>query len=128
VTEFDDGMRQGSAPVTVGTTSPGTMNMHSFWFRSGFGKLLLVALIQRAKAIGKHVMVAGDRGRQAGPIRLHEELDFIRVGMLPRVGTKVEAWLDLVFLQLMRDAPINPVPFSEPPFSPHAGAQLRSCK
>jgi phosphinothricin acetyltransferase len=83
--------------------------------RNGFGKLLLVGLIERAKAIGKHVMVAGIEAGNAGSIRLHEELGFIQVGLLPQVGTKFGAWLDLVFLQLVLDARITPASASAPP-------------
>jgi phosphinothricin acetyltransferase len=70
---------------------------------NGIGKALMLALIERAQEIGKHVMVAGIEARNVGSIRLHEKLGFEQVGHLKQVGTKFGAWLDLVFLQLMLD-------------------------
>lgn len=69
----------------------------------GIGKALMKALIERAKAIGKHVMVAGIEAGNTGSIRLHEKLGFEQVGLLKEVGTKFGTWLDLAFLQLDLD-------------------------
>lgn len=82
---------------------------HSVYVRAdqrgnGIGKALMLALIERARAIGKHVMVAGIEAKNVGSIRLHERLGFEPVGHLKQVGTKFGAWLDLVFLQLTLDA------------------------
>ena len=65
----------------------------------GFGTQLLLELIRRAAALGKHVMVAGVDGENAASLRLHEWLGFSRAGCLRQVGYKFERWLDLVFLQ-----------------------------
>ena len=82
---------------------------HSVYVRGdrrghGIGRALLVALIERARDIGKHVMVAGIEAGNAGSIRLHEKLGFEQVGCLKQVGAKFGIWLDLVFLQLTLDA------------------------
>ncbi|MGI6245305.1 MAG: GNAT family N-acetyltransferase [Pseudochelatococcus sp.] len=82
---------------------------HSIYVRAdqrgnGIGKALMTALIERAKSIGKHVMVAGIEAGNTGSIRLHERLGFKHVGHLKEVGTKFGAWLDLAFLQLTLDA------------------------
>lgn len=61
------------------------------------------ALIQQAKVLGKHVMVAGIEAGNTGSISLHEKLGFQRVGLLKEVGTKFGGWLDLAFLQLTLD-------------------------
>ena len=66
----------------------------------GIGESLMRALVERARKIGKHVMVAGIEAGNAGSIRLHEKLGFLQVGRLPEVGTKFGGWLDLVFMQL----------------------------
>lgn len=86
---------------------------HSVYVRSdrrggGIGKALMQALIARARAIGKHVMVAGIEAGNAGSIALHERLGFERVGLMPQVGTKFGRWLDLAFLQLVLDARTDP--------------------
>ncbi|HEY9344436.1 MAG TPA: GNAT family N-acetyltransferase, partial [Inquilinus sp.] len=69
----------------------------------GVGKALMLELIARAKALGKHVMVAGIEAGNAGSIRLHESLGFEPAGVLREVGTKFGRWLDLAFLQLRLD-------------------------
>lgn len=70
---------------------------------AGLGKALMLALIARARELGKHVMVAGIDAENTHSIRLHEKLGFRRVGLLPQVGTKFGRWLDLAFLQLVLD-------------------------
>jgi len=70
---------------------------------AGLGRALMVALIERARALRKHVMVAGIEAGNTASIRLHETLGFARVGLMPEVGTKFGRWLDLAFLQLTLD-------------------------
>ena len=62
-----------------------------------------MALIDRARALGKHVMVAGVEAGNQGSIRLHLGLGFRQVGLMPQVGAKFDRWLDLAFLQLVLD-------------------------
>ncbi len=69
----------------------------------GLGRALLTAIIDRARAEGRHVMVAGIDAENAGSIALHEKLGFVRTGLLPQVGVKFGRWLDLAFLQLVLD-------------------------
>jgi L-amino acid N-acyltransferase YncA len=65
----------------------------------GIGGALMHALLLRAAALGKHVMIAGVDANNLASIRLHERLGFERVGQLREVGRKFDRWLDLVFLQ-----------------------------
>jgi L-amino acid N-acyltransferase len=65
----------------------------------GVGTQLLRALVSRAAACNKHIMIAGVDAANAASIRFHERLGFIRVGHLREVGYKFDRWLDLVFLQ-----------------------------
>lgn len=86
---------------------------HSVYIRAdqrgkGLGEALMQALIERARAIGKHVMVAGIEAGNLGSIRLHEKLGFEQVGHLREVGAKFGTWLDLVFLQLSLDSRAAP--------------------
>jgi phosphinothricin acetyltransferase len=81
---------------------------HSVYVRGdrrgrGIGKALVLALIERARRIGKHVVVAGVEAKNVGSIRLHEKLGFEHVGHLKEVGIKFGTWLDLVFLQFTLD-------------------------
>jgi phosphinothricin acetyltransferase len=77
-------------------------------YRSGIGRALMVELIERAKTIGKHAMIAGIEAGNVASIRLHEKLGFQQVGLLPEVGTKFGRWLDLAFLQLLLDRRTEP--------------------
>ncbi len=74
----------------------------------GIGKALMLALIDRAREIGKHVMVAGIEARNESSIRLHEKLGFQNAGHLSEVGMKFGQWLDLAFLQLKLDDRATP--------------------
>ncbi len=65
----------------------------------GTGTQLLLELVERARTLGKHVMIAGVDADNAASIRLHERLGFTFGGRLREVGYKFERWLDLVFLQ-----------------------------
>lgn len=67
----------------------------------GIGRQLMLALIERAKGCGKHVMVAGIETGNTGSIRLHEKLGFEITGQMREVGTKFGRWLDLTFMQLV---------------------------
>lgn len=74
----------------------------------GIGEALMRVLIERARASGKHVMVAGIEAGNTTSIRLHEKLGFATVGTMPQVGCKFGRWLDLAFLQLILDARTRP--------------------
>lgn len=81
---------------------------HSVYVRGdqrggGIGRALMLALIDRARTLGKHVMVAGIEAGNQASIRLHERLGFRQTGLMPQVGTKFGRWLDLAFLQLILD-------------------------
>ena len=65
----------------------------------GIGPALVTALLPRAAALGKHVMIAGIDADNAASLRMHERLGFERVGHLKEVGWKFGRWLDLVFMQ-----------------------------
>lgn len=69
----------------------------------GLGRLLLTQLIDEARHIGKHVMVAGIESQNLASLQLHASLGFITTGEMPQVGTKFGRWLDLTFMQLQLD-------------------------
>ncbi len=70
----------------------------------GVGRALLVELVERARQLGKHVLIAGVDAQNEASIRFHERLGFEKAGELREVGVKFGRWLDLVFLQLRLDA------------------------
>ncbi|HEY5231614.1 MAG TPA: GNAT family N-acetyltransferase [Galbitalea sp.] len=69
----------------------------------GFGRALLTALIDHARAAGHHVMLADIESGNVASIRLHESLGFVEAGRLREIGTKFDRWLDLSILALRLD-------------------------
>jgi L-amino acid N-acyltransferase len=69
----------------------------------GLGCALLTQLINEAKLIGKHVMIAGIESQNQASLKLHAALGFITTAQMPQVGTKFGRWLDLTFMQLQLD-------------------------
>jgi L-amino acid N-acyltransferase YncA len=71
----------------------------------GIGRTLLDDLVSGARALGKHALIAGIDGENAASIRLHERAGFQQVGHMSQIGRKFRRWLDLIFMQLLLDAP-----------------------
>lgn len=69
--------------------------------RRGVGRALLSALPERARPLGKHVMLGGIDADNAGSLALHAALGFEKVAHFKQVGRKFDRWLDLVFVQLL---------------------------
>ena len=67
----------------------------------GIGQTLLAVLIDRARVIGHHSIVAAIDADQAASIVLHAKLGFREVGRMRELGLKFGRWLDVVYLQLM---------------------------
>jgi phosphinothricin acetyltransferase len=76
-----------------------TVHVREDQWGSGVGRTLVDALLERARAAGKRVIVAAVDGDNDGSIRFHERLGFVQVARLPGVGFKHDRWLDLVLLQ-----------------------------
>ncbi|CAH0228620.1 GNAT family N-acetyltransferase [Microbacterium foliorum] len=81
---------------------------HSVYVRDGergrgIGRALMVELIDRARRLGVHVMVAAVESGNTGSVIMHKRLDFLQVGRMPQVGAKFDRWLDLTLLQLVLD-------------------------
>ncbi|THF47570.1 GNAT family N-acetyltransferase [Allorhizobium terrae] len=70
---------------------------------AGLGKILMQALIERAKAGNVHVMIAAIEAGNVASIALHEKLGFRLVGIHREVGTKFGRWLDLAAMELRID-------------------------
>ncbi|VDR27512.1 N-acyltransferase YncA [Raoultella terrigena] len=69
-----------------------------------------MALINEARRLKKHVMVAGIEAQNHASLHLHETLGFVTTGQMPQVGTKFGRWLDLTFMQLQLDDRRDPDP------------------
>ena len=67
----------------------------------GIGKLLMQPLIDNAKALRYHTIIAGIDADNRLSIEFHKQFGFIEVAHFKEVGYKFERWLDLVFMQLI---------------------------
>lgn len=75
----------------------------------GIGKLLLPPLIDTAKKLDMHTIIAGIDATNDVSIRLHKSFGFEEVAHFKQVGYKFDRWLDLKFLQLILETPLNPI-------------------
>ncbi|MEO7293563.1 MAG: N-acetyltransferase family protein, partial [Ginsengibacter sp.] len=75
----------------------------------GIGKLFLLPLIEAAKQMNMHTIIASIDATNESSLRLHTSLGFIEVAHFKQVGYKFGRWLDLKFLQLILDTPLQPV-------------------
>ncbi len=66
----------------------------------GIGGALLADLIERARAMGYRVIIAGADAAQGPSIALHAKFGFVEVGRFRDVGFKFGRWLDVVFMEL----------------------------
>jgi phosphinothricin acetyltransferase len=76
--------------------------------RTGIGRILLCALIERATASRAHAMVGAIEALNHASLALHAGLGFREVARMPEVGCKFGRWLDLVFVQRLLDSRTAP--------------------
>ncbi|NEU96577.1 GNAT family N-acetyltransferase [Bradyrhizobium uaiense] len=69
----------------------------------GLGRVIVDELVAAARALGKHVMIAGIDGGNPASLRLHAQAGFVEVARMPEVGRKFGRWLELVFMQRVLD-------------------------
>ena len=69
--------------------------------KQGVAKILLKDLIQRARKIGIHNLIAGVGSSNIASHKLHLSLGFQECGKLPQVGKKFGKWLDVIFYSLI---------------------------
>lgn len=67
----------------------------------GIGKLLIPPLIDAAKHLKLHTIIAGIDASNEASIQLHKRFGFEEAAHFKQVGWKFNRWLDLKFLQLM---------------------------
>jgi L-amino acid N-acyltransferase len=71
------------------------------WHRRGAGSALLADLLQRARDIGHHTVIALIDSEQPGSIALHAGLGFKEVAHLKQAGFKFGRWGDVIYMQWM---------------------------
>ena len=67
----------------------------------GIGKLLLAPLIDAARKLNLHTIIAGIDATNEASLRLHKSFGYEEVAHFKEVGWKFGRWLDLKFLQLV---------------------------
>ena len=84
-------------------TVENTVHVRESHWRTGLGRRLMDALIEDAKATGKHRMIAAIDSANDRSIAFHERVGFVHVARLPEIGAKHGRWLDLVLMSLALD-------------------------
>lgn len=69
----------------------------------GIGRRLKQALIDEARRLKFHTLIAGVAQGNAVSLHLNESFGFEVVGTFREVGYKFDQWLDVTYLQLMLD-------------------------
>jgi L-amino acid N-acyltransferase len=75
--------------------------IHHQWQGRGIGKSIMLDLIERAKQLDHHTVIALISAEQVGSLALHEKLGFTRAGELKEAGYKMQQWLNVAYLQKM---------------------------
>lgn len=65
----------------------------------GIGKLLIPPLLDSAKAMKMHTLIAGIDSTNVASQRLHQSFGFFQAAHFKQVGFKFGRWLDLLFMQ-----------------------------
>jgi phosphinothricin acetyltransferase len=89
------------ARAAYSRTIENSVYVHPEYQRRGIGAALLADLIERARTLGYHTIIALIDGEQSASVALHARFGFERVGQLKEVGFKFERSLDVVYMQLM---------------------------
>lgn len=75
----------------------------------GIGKQLLPPIIEAARQLQMHTIIASVDATNEVSLRLHKNFGFEETAHFKQVGYKFGRWLDLKFLQLMLSTPEQPV-------------------
>lgn len=76
-----------------------SVNVRGDAWRQGIGEALMLALLERAKRAGLHVMVGAIDASNVRSLEFHRRLGFHEVARMPETGWKHEHWCDLVLVQ-----------------------------
>jgi len=87
--------------AAYGQTVENSIYLRHDTLHKGLGSALLADLIERAKMLGLHTIIAGISADQTPSVELHRKFGFVEVARLKEVGYKFEQWLDVLYMQLM---------------------------
>lgn len=80
-------------------TVENSVYVHAAHRGKGISKLLMQPLIDAAKDMKLHAIVAGIDATNNISIELHKKFGFVEVAHFKEVGSKFDRWLDLVFME-----------------------------
>jgi phosphinothricin acetyltransferase len=73
----------------------------------GIGRALVRELLDQARSVGHHVVLAQVAADQEPSLAMHRSLGFREVGTLREVGFKFDRWLDVVLMDRLLAEPIR---------------------
>ena len=94
-------LRPFRAKAAYRFTAENSVYIRTDFLAQGIGKLLMIRLIEIAKANGFRTVIAGIALDNPASVRLHESLGFQPVGTEREVGYKFERWIDVLWMQKM---------------------------
>lgn len=89
-------------------TVEGTIHIREGVRGQGLGRQLLNELLDRARALGMHTIIAGVDSENEASLRFLETAGFVRAAEIREVGYKFGRYLNLVFLQYWLHTPAEP--------------------
>jgi len=84
-------------------TVENSVYVHNEHHRCGIGSVLLKELIQCARQLGYHAIIAGIDAEQSASVAIHIKFGFKKVGHLNQIGYKFDRWLDVIYMELLLD-------------------------
>jgi phosphinothricin acetyltransferase len=85
-------------------TAENSVYIAADWRGRGIGRHLMIRVIESAREIGLHAIVASIEATSEASIRLHASLGFEQRGHLRELIHKFDRWLDVVYMELVLDA------------------------
>jgi len=73
--------------------------------RRGIGRRLLEAIIEEARTVGAHTLIARIEATNSASIELHRVAGYAVTGREHEIGRKFDRWLTVVVMTLTLDAP-----------------------
>jgi phosphinothricin acetyltransferase len=80
-------------------TTENSIYIHPDWRGMGVGKLLMPPLINAAREMGLHAIVAGISADNTASLNLHAQFGFVEVAHYKETIYKFGQWLDVVYME-----------------------------
>jgi len=82
-------------------TVENSVYVHHEFHRRGIGSILLKELVNRARNLRHHVIIAAIDAEQPTSVALHNKFGFQKVGHMRHLGFKFNRWLDVIYMELL---------------------------